>query len=80
MKKIAFITFLLFIIAFVPLRNNFAETMFKDNFKDPNNWEYISDNVMGGVSSGKVEYQNNNAILRVVMFLLKIMVGLFKLD
>ena len=63
MKKIAFITFLLFNIAFVPLGNNFAETMFKDNFKDPNNWEYISDNVMGGVSSGKVEYQNNNAIL-----------------
>ena len=34
--------------------NNFAEIMFKDNFQNPEKWKYISDNVMGGISTGEV--------------------------
>ena len=32
-------------------------------FQDPNKWEFISDNVMGGISIGKVQYQRDTAIL-----------------
>ena len=32
--------------------------MLKDHFKDPNQWKYIADDVMGGVSKGNVEFQN----------------------
>ena len=31
--------------------------MFKDNFQDPTQWRYIADNVMGGVSSGNIEFK-----------------------
>ena len=38
--------------------NNFAETMFKDNFQEPNQWNYVADTVMGGISTGGVEFKN----------------------
>ena len=63
MKKTILLPFLVIIIFSSSIINNFAETMFKDNFQDPNKWEFISDNVMGGISIGKVQYQNDTAIL-----------------
>ena len=63
MKKTNLLPFLVIIIFSSSIINNFAETMFKDNFQDPNKWEFISDNVMGGVSIGKVQYQSDTAIL-----------------
>ena len=63
MKLATVVPFLVFFILSISKDNSLAETMFKDNFQDPNKWEYISDNVMGGVSTGGVQYQNNYAIL-----------------
>ena len=36
---------------------SFAEILLKDNFQDSNQWKYISDNVMGGVSTGSIAYK-----------------------
>jgi hypothetical protein len=58
MKKLNKLALLFFLILFTSSGNNLAETMLKDNFNDPERWEYISDNVMGGISTGQVEYQN----------------------
>ena len=55
MKIFKFI-FLLLIITPEALGN----TIFKDNFKNPEKWLFITDQVMGGVSSGKVEFININ--------------------
>ena len=63
MKLATVVPFLVFFILSISKDNSLAETMFKDNFQDPSKWEYISDNVMGGVSTGGVQYQNNFAIL-----------------
>ena len=53
MKKTKFLRISLLLLYFVTISsNNFAETMFKDNFQDPSQWRYIGDNVMGGISSG----------------------------
>ena len=58
MKNINFLRISLFLIFFVTISsNNFAETMFKDNFQEPNQWNYVADTVMGGVSTGGVEYK-----------------------
>ena len=35
---------------------SFAESILKDNFQDSNQWKFISDNVMGGVSTGSINY------------------------
>ena len=37
-----------------------ADKMFLDNFKLIGKWDFITDQVMGGVSYGKVEYQKIN--------------------
>lgn len=59
MKNINLLSLLLSLISFPIMTNHSAaETMMKDNFQDPDQWEYISDNVMGGVSTGNVEFQN----------------------
>ena len=34
-----------------------ADTLFKDGFNETGNWEYIADDVMGGVSKGKVQFK-----------------------
>ncbi|MDC3110889.1 CIA30 family protein [Pelagibacteraceae bacterium] len=58
MKKTKFLRISLLLLYFVTISsNNFAETMFKDNFQDPSQWRYIGDNVMGGVSKGNVEFK-----------------------
>jgi len=64
MKKTKFLRVSLLLLYFVTISsNNFAETMFKDNFQDPSQWRYIGDNVMGGISTGEVHYQENVATL-----------------
>ena len=58
MKNINFLRLSLFLIFFVTIsNNNFAETMFKDNFQEPNYWNYVADTVMGGISTGGVEFK-----------------------
>ena len=48
-----------FFIIFLSITNNgWSDTVLKDNFKDLNLWEYIADDVMGGVSDGNVKFQN----------------------
>ena len=37
-----------------------GNTIFKDNFDKPEKWQFITDQVMGGVSTGKVEFLNDN--------------------
>ena len=36
-----------------------ADTLFKDGFNETGNWEYIADDVMGGVSKGKVQFKTS---------------------
>ena len=48
--------FLLFILTQEAVGN----TIFKDNFENPKKWQFITDQVMGGVSSGKVKFFSNN--------------------
>ena len=33
-----------------------AESVFKDNFQNSEKWNFVTDQVMGGVSSGNVEF------------------------
>ncbi len=50
-----------FVILFlIIIQEAIGNTIFKDNFEDPNKWQFISDQVMGGMSSGKVEFININ--------------------
>ncbi len=45
-------------ILFCVLLNNvsFGQTIIMDKFSKPNNWKYISDDVMGGVSKGELKF------------------------
>ena len=52
MKKIFIVTLLL--ITFISGSN--GENILKDDFTDVNQWTYIADNVMGGISDGGVEF------------------------
>ncbi|MDB4220349.1 hypothetical protein N9776_01250, partial [Pelagibacterales bacterium] len=59
MKNNNFLRLSLFLIFFVTISsNNFAETMLKDNFQEPNQWNYVADTVMGGISTGGVEFKD----------------------
>lgn len=62
MKIFKFI-FLLLIISTEAKGN----VIFKDNFENPEKWLFISDQVMGGVSSGKVEFISINNSLHARM-------------
>ena len=44
-----------------------GNTIFKDNFENAEKWLFISDQVMGGVSSGKVEFISINNSLHARM-------------
>jgi hypothetical protein len=58
MKNRTFLRSSLFLIFFATIAvNSFAETMFKDNFQEPNQWNYVADTVMGGISTGGVEFK-----------------------
>ena len=52
---------------FILTQEAVGDTIFKDNFENPKKWQFISDQVMGGVSSGKVEFLdgNNNMYARL---------------
>ena len=58
MKKnhILSIAFAVFISAIIG-KTSIAQDMFKDNFSNNEQWRYVADDVMGGVSKGYVEYQ-----------------------
>ena len=58
MKKnhILSIAFAVFISAIIG-KTSIAQDMFKDNFSNNEQWRYVADDVMGGVSMGYVEYQ-----------------------
>ena len=58
-----------------------AETIFEDTFQNSEYWNFISDDVMGGVSTGNVKYKttkNETVSILSVMYQRKIMVVLFK--
>mgnify|MGYP006236325033 FL=1 len=38
-------------------QNTYAESLFEDKFEDPSKWKFISDNVMGGLSTGSIVYE-----------------------
>ena len=52
MKKIFIVP--LFLIIFISGSN--GENILKDDFTNENEWTYIADNVMGGISDGGVEF------------------------
>ena len=58
MNRNAFIIGCFFIIFLNVLNKSWSDTVLKDNFENHNLWEYIADDVMGGVSKGNVEFQN----------------------
>jgi len=45
---------------FILTQETVGNTIFKDNFDKPEKWQFITDQVMGGVSTGKVEFLNDN--------------------
>ena len=53
MKKILYITLILMTIF---TNKSFAESILKDNFQNSTQWKFISDNVMGGGSTGSINY------------------------
>ena len=55
MYIISTITFLLIMIT-----QSYSDTILKDNFQNPEKWSFLSDQVMGGVSSGKVFFNSKN--------------------
>ena len=52
---------------FILTQEAVGNTIFKDNFENPKKWQFISDQVMGGISTGKVEFfnENNNLYARL---------------
>ena len=65
MKNINFLRLSLFLIFFVTISsNNFAETMFKDNFQEPNHWNYIEGEVIA-VLTGNVTTENNGGFIQI---------------
>ena len=61
MKKNSFlIIHILLLLLFICMpKNIYAETIFKDNFQNPSQWKFISDDVMGGLSTGSVVYETS---------------------
>ena len=50
--------FLVFLIITFSYNNLYSDNNLRDNFDNPSSWRYIADDVMGGISSGKVEFIN----------------------
>ena len=42
------------------MSESLGDTIFKDEFQSPQKWNFITDQVMGGVSSGQVNYLKLN--------------------
>lgn len=49
---------LLLLFIFMP-KKIYAENVFKDNFQNTSLWKFISDDVMGGLSTGSVVYETS---------------------
>ena len=63
MQKILIV--LLLSIAFISRSN--GENILKDNFTNKNKWTYIADNVMGGVSEGRVKFNSFESDVYVLL-------------
>ena len=63
MQKILIV--LLLSITFISGSN--GENILKDNFTNKNEWTYIADNVMGGVSEGGVEFNSIDSDVYVLL-------------
>ena len=44
------------VILIIVMSETLADSIFKDNFQNFEKWSFVSDKVMGGVSSGNVEF------------------------
>ena len=44
------------VILIIVMSETLADSIFKDNFQNFEKWSFVSDNVMGGISSGNVEF------------------------
>ena len=44
------------VILIIVMSETLADSIFKDNFQNLEKWSFVSDKVMGGVSSGNVEF------------------------
>ena len=52
-KQIIFLT----VFSLLIMQNTNADSLFEDNFQEPGQWKFISDNVMGGLSTGSIVYE-----------------------
>ena len=52
--------FIIYFFFFIMTHQVYADKIFQDNFQNPSDWEYISDDVMGGVSKGSVSFSKHN--------------------
>jgi len=52
--------FKVFIFLFFMMSQSLGDIIFKDDFQNPEKWKFITDQVMGGVSSGQVDYLKLN--------------------
>ena len=52
--------FKVFIFLFFMMSQSLGDIIFKDDFQNPEKWKFITDQVMGGVSSGQVDYLKFN--------------------
>ena len=43
-------------ILIIVMSESLADSVFKDNFQNSEKWSFLTDQVMGGVSSGNVEF------------------------
>ena len=50
----------IFSFLIIMISQSFADIIYKDDFKNPENWTFVSDKVMGGVSSGQVLFQSKD--------------------
>ena len=57
-KNIIFKITILFFFLIIMNKNLYSELLYKINFLQPNEWEFITDKVMGGVSEGSVKFKN----------------------
>ena len=48
------------IFLLIMINQSYSNTILKDNFQNPEKWFFVSDNVMGGVSSGKVFFNSKD--------------------
>ena len=61
MKKNFSLSFTIKLLVLVIMANKATgEVIFSDNFRDSNQWKFISDTVMGGVSTGTVVFETKD--------------------